>query len=177
MHELLLIIALSITPPKLHSVKESHLVRAYASAHGIRRYQYSTSRKSQHSKFDRHPNILLPSFAVTINHEAITMVDPAAMRRVQAASKRLELALQGRPAGPPPNIPQKLMQMGFHSMIGEICEMQEERVKEDQVSVAHPINMDAIDQTFTGDVHSSSFAYSTTTRGEAKGQRRGHEGG
>jgi hypothetical protein len=136
-------------------------------------FTVTTSHKSQHPNFDRLFNNLLPSLGATVNHEAITMVDPAAMRRVQAASKRLELALQGRPTGPPPNIPQSMMQNVFHPMIAESRKEQ----KENQVRAAHTINMDATNQTFTGYVHSSSFAQSTATRGRAKGKRRGHEGG
>lgn len=68
------------------------------------------------------------------------MVDPAAMHRVQAASKRLELALQGQPTAPPPSIPQSMMQNTLHQMIVEYHKVQkEERLKEDQVRTAHVI--------------------------------------
>ena len=73
------------------------------------------------------------------------MVDPAAMRRVQAASKRLQLALQGHATGPPPNIPQSMAQKAFYPMITESHKVKrEEQLKEGQVRATNPINMNAI---------------------------------
>ena len=138
-HELFSILALSIIPSK------NHTSFACVSAREIRFYHFSTSRKSQHPKLVILLNALLQSFTVTVNHETIAMVDPAAMRRVQAASKRLELALQGRSTGPPPNIPQSMVQKAFLPMITESRKvLKEEQLKEDQVRTAHPINMNVI---------------------------------
>lgn len=104
------------------------------------------------------------------------MVDHAAMRRVQAASKRLGLALQERPTEPPPNIPLSLVQNALRPMIAEYGKVQkEERLKEDQVSATHTIGVATINDTLTDQVHVSSFTQGTATRGWSKDKQRGHE--